>query len=342
MIGPESTEWQDSERASLRLEALDYLNRLLSGQATDRDAAEFLTWRGQSRAHEAAFQSALRLRDLVRHVDGQREPVANAVHRDPVVVPIAAAGTALRGYRLPRRALIGGAIAASFAGGLFVAGRSLDIVPAPADLRADYRTGAGERRLVALAGGATAELNTRTSIALRTDLGGPAIDLIDGEVIVANRANSTAHRVAVIAGPGTSIGTAGSFSARRDGEQVCITCLAGRVDIAWVDQTRSLGPLDQLRYDDRRIGAVAIGADLVSVTAWRSGTLIFRDMPMRQVVAELNRYRPGKIFLANPQLAERSLSGTYDVRRLDDFFSQAELGLAVTVTRLPANVIILS
>ncbi|MBL7599138.1 FecR/PupR family sigma factor regulator, partial [Escherichia coli] len=51
-------------------EGLDHLNRLQSGDATDRDAAALIAWRSQSRAHEEAFRAALRLRMLVRVVEG--------------------------------------------------------------------------------------------------------------------------------------------------------------------------------------------------------------------------------------------------------------------------------
>ncbi|MCY1174373.1 hypothetical protein D9M73_145730 [compost metagenome] len=84
------------------------------------------------------------------------------------------------------------------------------------------------------------------------------------------------------------------------------------------------------------------GVDPAVLTAWQTGTLIFRDMPLRDVVNEINRYRSGKVLLSNSRLASRTLSGTYYVSRLDDFFSQAELALGVKIFRLPGNVIVLS
>ncbi|WCM29726.1 FecR/PupR family sigma factor regulator [Sphingomonas sp. QA11] len=54
------------ELVRLRLEGLTFLNRLLSGEATQRDATELSRWRGRSPTHEAAFRSAVRLRRLIR------------------------------------------------------------------------------------------------------------------------------------------------------------------------------------------------------------------------------------------------------------------------------------
>jgi transmembrane sensor len=59
-------QWSYDELAQLRLQGLEYLNHLTSGQATEDDLAAVLQWRSRSHAHEEAFQSALRLRRLVR------------------------------------------------------------------------------------------------------------------------------------------------------------------------------------------------------------------------------------------------------------------------------------
>ena len=351
----EGTGWTDAELAHLRLEGLGHLAHLLSGNATERDAAEFVAWRMRSRAHEEAFRSAVRLRRVIRATEGGAGghrrmngtrvlPPAPIASNDAEGFDGDADGNVVTldatiGRRFSRRGVIGGAIAASLAGGMLLFGRSMELVPSVAELRADYRTGTGERRVVQLAGGASVELNTRTSIGLRTDMALPAIELISGEALM-NSGRS--GKAALVAGRGTSIGSSGHFTARRDGDAVCITCLAGRVDVDWADQRRVLEARNQVRYDDGDIGAVIDNVDVAVLTAWKAGTLIFRNMPMREVIAEINRYRPGRVFLANERLANKALSGTYYMNRLDEFFSQAELALGAKVTRLPGNGVILS
>lgn len=334
----EASGWTDADLARLRLEGLEFLNRLQSGGATAHDEVEFLAWRRQSLAHEEAFRAAVRLQRLVRQA---HVPAAGATTCADAGATITVPPTRWprRGPTLQRRAVIGGALAAS-AAGVVVLGRAAGIGPSLRELRADYHTGAGQRRLVRLAGGATADLNTRTSIAVRADLGAPGLELISGEAIVTSGPRPDARAI-LVAGRGTSTGRGGRFSARRDGDSVCVTCLTGLVEVAWRDERRALAPSEQLVYDDRRIGG-AKKIDPRLVTAWQAGTLIFQNMPMRAVVAEINRYRPGKVILANAALADRPLTGTYYVRRLDDFFAQAQLGLGVTVTRLPGDVVLLS
>lgn len=350
----ERTGWTDAELASLRLEGLDHLTHLLSGKATERDAAEFVAWRMRSRAHEEAFRSAVRLSRLVRTAEGVASGRGVKGIRGLQAVPTASndardfdshtdgngvALDATMDRRISRRGVIGGAIAASFAGGMLMLGRSMELVPSVAELRADYRTGTGERRVVQLADGASVELNTRTSIGLRTDMALPAVELISGEALMTS---GPSGKAALIAGQGTSIGSNGHFNARRDGDEVCVTCLAGRVDVDWAGQKRLLEARNQVRYDDDGIGAVVNNVDIAVLTAWKAGTLIFQNMPMRAVIDEINRYRPGKVFLANERLATRSLSGTYYMNRLDEFFSQAELAFGAKVARLPGDVVILS
>ncbi len=319
----------DVELAKLRLEGLVHLNRLQSGAATQRDEFAFLAWRAQSVAHEEAFRSAVHLQRLVRQAEDGSLSAADAVP------PIQRAPP-----RIGRRAFLGGAIAAS-AAGLAIMGRSLELVPSLGEMRADYRTGTGERRLVRLAGGAAIDLNTRTSIRLRTGSDIPTIELVSGEAIMTS-GTAADGRSAVLAGDGNSVGHHARFSARRTGDDVCITCLAGVVDVTWRDQRRLLRARQQIRYDDNRIDGVAAAADTRLVSAWQSGTLIFQAMPMREVVAEINRYRPGRVILTNQRLGNRPLTGTYHVDRLDDFFLQAELAFGVDVTRLPGGVVILA
>lgn len=324
----------ESDPAQLRLEGLNLIARLRSGEATDHDAAAFVTWRSTSRAHEDAFRAAVRLTETVRLAE-----LADEDHSQQILPHNVLSIGTVTPRNPARRLFLGGAIAASFVGGGLFLGRSLEILPTFGEALAEYRTGPGERRRIVLQGGAIAELNTRTSANGHDGLGMPGLELVNGEAILTSGASG---RAALVAGAGASVVSAGRLNARTEGDAVCITCLEGRVVVAWADQQRSLMPSDEVRYTPGGIGAVKRGIDQAVVTAWQSGTLIFHNLPMKAVVAEINRYRAGKVYLANGKLGGRPLSGTYYIDRLDDFFNQAELALGVTVTRLPGDIVILS
>lgn len=329
--GETDDEFSDAEFDALRLEGLCHLNQLQSGSATEADELKFLAWRRYSPRHEAAFRSAMQLQRLVRAVE-QRNDLAQPA-RAATILPFARPAS-----RITRRTVLSGGIAASVAAAMFVGGRSLELIPSPAELASDYRTGTGESRVVRLADGASVNLNTRTSIALRDGARMPSIELIRGEVVMQTGRGGSA---ALFAEGGESIGRDGRFSARRTDDDVCITCLAGSVTVAHGGTSGRLNPGEQMRYNDAGLGPV-VQTDPRVVTAWQNGVLIFRDKPMREVVAEINRYRAGRVILSSDRMADRRLSGTYYINRLDEFFSQVELALDVTVTRFPAGVVVLS
>ena len=174
-----------SELDPLLRQALAWVIRLHSGSATSEDAAALALWRQRSAEHETAFRDAVRLwrsfgeatralasEELV-NVERWRPPLA----RD----------------RLSRRALIGGAMAAaSVATGYVVVRPPMGLWPSFDELAADYRTGKGERRNIALADNVSLTLNTQTSIAVRSEQGAPRVELISGEAAVHAGRDATA------------------------------------------------------------------------------------------------------------------------------------------------------
>ena len=127
----------------IQKEAQAWVVRLASGQVSERDAQVFRHWCARSRRHATAFAEA-------RAVWGAMAPAARAVKRAQAPVSMA------------RRAWLGGAVAASL--GLLVLRPPTDLWPAVAGLGADYATGTGEQREVALDGGVLVQMNTQTRL----------------------------------------------------------------------------------------------------------------------------------------------------------------------------------
>ena len=57
-----------------------------------------------------------------------------------------------------------------------------------------------------------------------------------------------------------------------------------------------------------------LSLELSRASSWQRGLLIFDQVPLQQVVTQLNRYRDGHIFVAGDGLAQRRVSGVF---RLD-------------------------
>ncbi len=69
--------------------------------------------------------------------------------------------------------------------------------------------------------------------------------------------------------------------------------------------------------------------DTELAASWRSGRLIFEDQPLGHVVEDIARHLPGRVMIASNDLAERRITGTFDLSTpstaLDDFIKAFDL-----------------
>ncbi|WP_175204943.1 FecR family protein, partial [Achromobacter ruhlandii] len=232
-------------------------------------------------------------------------------------------------------AFLGGAVAAC---GAWLAFKPpLGLWPAVDELTADVRSGTGEQRRVALAGDASVQLNTQTRINLSRS--GPAqqIDLLAGEVELL----TSGQLVSLTAGAGRVSATSGCVNVRYTDGQVRVTCLEGSARVA-------------LRKDSIELTAaqqVVLGAggasgpqrvDPDQVTAWRRGVLEFNNVPLAQVVDEINRYRPGRIVLVSDRLAGSLVQARFSLDQLADAAQLIRDAYGAQVTSLPGGIVLLS
>lgn len=326
----DSRENQDFD--ALRDDAYAWVIRIRSGEATADETVEMMRWRARSPAHQRALNQAIGIHRRVLFA-GRLDSSA------PQQSPFGAARRHPAHPLMSRRAVLGGAIAASAAGAMIVR-PPLGLWPSLAELRADYRTTAGERRTISLAQGVSVELNTRTSVALRSDARTDGLDLISGEVAI--DAVHPHKAVAIRTDTGSARSGAGRFTVRLDGTETCVTCLAGKVAIAIGTTDKAvLMPGQQLRFAEGKVGNVAM-IDPVRAESWRRGVLIFGGEPMAQVVGEVNRYRAGKIILANSALSDIPVNAVFQIDRMDRAVSLLRTAAGARATNLPGGIVVLS
>lgn len=310
-----------------------WVQLMTSGAATHADADALRLWRQRSASHERAFREAVRLRDMIRGaaIELRAEQQATILHMPAVRA---------RSSGLSRRVVLTGAVAASAAGvAILVGGQSLGLLP---DGRAaDFATAKGERRTVALGSGVTAELNTMTRLSRRPDAGAHGLELLDGEVMLVAALAPSDDPLVVLAGSGRALAHRARFSLRCEGPDVAVTCLDGAVMVEVGDERRPVPPAHRLTYSGETLGALA-AVDPAAATAWQRGALVFHQEPLRNVVAEINRYRPGRIMIADSALADRRIDGTFYVAQLDEIFEQLRSAFGARVTRLPGGVVVLA
>jgi transmembrane sensor len=310
--------------------ARGWVVRLRSGDVSQDDIAAVNRWRAESVAHRRAFAQANAQWQLLRQA--ANNVIAEvAVVRTPVRSP------------LTRRAWIGGALAASVGGAIYLAARPpLELWPSLAELRADYRTDVGEQRQIDVAENVSVELNTRTSVSAGVDSDTRGLTLVGGEIVVTTGRPAALQQPFVIAaGSGRIRATRAMFDLRRDGDDVAVVCLDGNVRIACGKDAVDVGRGQRVDYGPDGLGDVK-PSDGHAVDAWRKGLLVFENQPLSQVIAEINRYRRGRIVLTGARIDQLPLDATFRLDRIDDIVPKLAHLFGLKVRALPGGVVFLS
>ncbi len=311
----------------LKREAYAFVARLTSGEATPADAAALARWRATSPAHARAFAEA----KLLWKVMG---PAAQRAVADTAATPAATAG-------FSRRAMVGGALAASAAGAAYaIAWPPLGLWPSFAELDSDYRTRTGEQKQIAFGHGVSVELNTRTSIALRSNSAAPdRIELISGEAAVTADMAQVASFM-VVAGDGRAIARQAKFDIRYLGAAVCVTCTDGEVTVEQRSAKATLQPHQQVSYSSEGLGQIT-PVDAATVTSWQRGLLVFRQTPLAEVIEEINRYRAGRIILVNQGVSQRLVFATFRIDRINEVVPRLQAAFGLNARDLPGGIVLL-
>lgn len=294
-------------------EADDWIRRLRSGGMTVAELEALERWRSASAENAQAIAEAAALARVMEraapHLAGLRAPAREEAATMSAV--------------WSRRAVLSGAVAASAAAVAYLGARPpFGLWPSLADwrgdLRSDLKTAPGEQRRIAVAG-AEVQINTRTRLVRRERAATPAIELIAGEVAV----EAGPQPFIVAAGAGHALVRGAEINVRKDDGATCVTCVRGAVVLVHPRGTAQLSAAQQVVYTEREIGPRR-AVDILQVSAWRRGLLIFHNRPLSEVIAEVNRYREGRIVIANPRLAERRVYASFHLDKIDGVVEQVE------------------
>ena len=203
---------------------------------------------------------------------------------------------------------------------------------------ADYHTRIGEQTSVQLADGSTVHLNTDTALDVTLNDHERRIVLLHGEAEfeVAHDSNRP-FRVATGNTITEALGT--RFVVRYDDLQGSVTLLQGKVRTTHylaggaVSNSVTLHPGQRVAFDGQKLAAVQ-SVDPANADAWRRGRLIMNFVPLKQVIAEINRYRRSQIKLIDPNLADKEMNIAVDIQHIDTWLDALEHALHVRVYRI--------
>lgn len=321
----------DDQRDSIENEATDWLVLQTAGPLNPADALVFECWLQRSAQHRAIYENMRRTWDSLASLQRQPGDLLRHTAALHTMAPVA--------LRHRRRHWVSSALAVAASLLIAVVLTSVWFGDPMVALIADHSSAPGEVRAVMLPDGSRADLGPSTAIRLHFRENERRIEVLGGS------AYFTAVPQAA-AGGRPFIVDAGSLSARALGTQflverlprgdsVAVTEHAVEVTVTDRDTTvrpTVLSPGQSLRY--RRGGqpaATLASVDPQEIAAWRNGNLVFYQMPLGEVVAELNQYRRSRIVLTDDGLSARIVSGVFRVEQPDDALRiiAQELGLKV-------------
>jgi transmembrane sensor len=317
---------EDGAGRRLSDEAIDWLVRLGSGRATATDRLAFQRWRQSSTAHEAAAVEA----EVLLHAVGETRQ-ADELRRQGT--PLSAGS--VRRHPVGRRVLFAGAAAASVA----TVAVSLPALGPLSGLYADHATAVGGRKRVALADSSVVVLNTATAVSVDYSAQERRLVLHDGEALF-EVAKDAARPFIVVAGDVEvrAVGTAFVVRLKRVFENVTVS--EGTVEVKMGDRPSirvvAGQQLDVSESDGFKLRVV----DVDAATAWQRGKLIFNRRPLENVVAELERYRTGRIVILGDRLKTLEVTGVFDLDDTDRILRTIEETTKARVVQMPLFTII--
>ncbi|MFJ4065937.1 FecR domain-containing protein [Pseudomonas sp. NPDC089996] len=262
-------------------------------------------WRAAAPEHERAWQKAERVRAQLG-----------------LLPPRLAMGTLDRERRQAMKQLLTLAIVAPLG---YLGYRQLSPQPA-------YATVVGQHRRFTLADGTLLDLNTDTVVDVRLEERQRLITLQRGEVLVVSGpdASSTHHRpLRVASGQGLMEAMGTRFMVRQRERSTQLSVLEGAVRVSPFEGARhTIEAGQQLTFDAQGQGHRGIAREQDSL--WTQGQLVVEDMPLRQFLSELGRYRSGWL-RCQPEAAHLRISGTFQLGNTDAI-------LAALPATLPVNV----
>ncbi|MFZ4289745.1 FecR domain-containing protein [Variovorax sp. HJSM1_2] len=316
------------DETALRKETVAWYVRLCSGAATAADHLAWQQWHAQHPDHQRAWQRIASISATV-----QRVPPGIAVPT------LRASGQSRQRVDAGRRQLLRGL--ALFAGTGSLAVVSYRMAERHAlwhSWMAEYSTGVGRQRELALADGSHMMLNTASAADVVFSEQQRLVRLWAGEVLIETAryrqlgsAQSSQRPFVVETSHGRVRALGTRFTVHRQAEQTVVNVLDDAVEVRPADpaaNTVLLHAGQQISFTRAGTGPL-LPADAMA-GAWDSGSLVVSDQALGAVVAQLARYRHGHLE-CDPAVAGIRVSGAFPLNDIDK-------ALAVITKTFPVRV----
>lgn len=325
--GSHPADTQSPADAPFAGEALDWFVRLQAAQGDPVTARAFRAWMEGDRRRAAAFEKVAEMWGAPEFLLATQNVAKATGFSAPQQKP--------RRRSLTKKAAAG-ATAVVLAFGL------ARLPELSLWLRADHVTAAGEQRVIPLPDGSTMTLNTGTAVALDFSKGRRGVRVLEGEAYFDVRPEPD-RPFQVVGQFGQVIvkGTAFSLKIEHDEDNVVLS--RGAVDVARLAQSRDhavLAPGQTVSVTAAAILPVR-RVDADRSLAWLEGRISFYDQPFGQVLNDLRRYYPGRIYVVHRRIEQVAVSGNYKLDQPALVIHSLAEAAGATVTTLPGGFLIL-
>lgn len=196
---------------------------------------------------------------------------------------------------------------------------------------ADYATSRGETRDALLADGSHVWLNALSALDVRFDTVQRLLRLRFGEVLI-DTAKDASRPFLVDTEHGRLQALGTRFSVLQSDHHTQLDVFEGRVQVSTLDhQVRIIEAGQQVTFSRDGFNPTAPASP--AREAWSRGVLLADNLPLGQLIAELNRYSPGHLG-CDPAVAQLPVMGSFPLKDSDHALYLLQAALPVRVERL--------
>ncbi|HBK4767020.1 TPA: fec operon regulator FecR [Serratia liquefaciens] len=283
------------QRQALKM-AAQWFALLCDENVTEHQRQQWQAWHQQNEDHRWAWQRVEALQSQLQGVPGK--------------FSYRTLDQAGRQSTLDRRTLLKSLLLLLGVGGSWLGFQS----PLGRELRADYRTATGEIKPIVLSDGSQLVLNTASAVDVRYSAEKRLILLHSGEISLITGRDDRPFWVESRQGAMRALGT--HFLVRENDDQTQLTVLEHAVEAhlaQFPQEKRRVNAGEQISFS-----AVAFGQQQAAGNgdSWTRGVLSVSQWRLEQVLAELARYRHGRLD-CDPAIAGLRVSGSFPLREPD-------------------------
>lgn len=321
------TVFEDPDDQTPLGEACAWVARLQGDGLTEADGLGLDAWLDASPDNRAAYAVALA---TWHEFEGGAPQILRALDE----------AERTRGLRRPGRGWVAaaGAMAAAVTLAVLVLPQMLQ--PASAQ---SYATARGQRLDVKLADGSTIDMNAQSRLAVTLTRHQRRVVMGEGEAIFDVAAD--ARRPFVIEAAGRVVRVVGTqFDVRNRPDGLAVIVARGAVQVRGGADMPAAGGYEL--HPGQRLDFSAAGVTRVSAAnpadsfGWRSGRLVYRDEPLANVVADLNRQFAQSIRIDDADLGRSRISGVLVLDNQSDVLQRLALMLPVKAVRSGRDILL--